>query len=95
MGNCSAFRRQRHGKSTTLGLLTGANKPYRGRVTLDRSCMAALPQNPQTLFVKNTVREDLEEVLSDQKLSKQEKERADWRRGVALRYHSAAGSASL
>ena len=49
------------------------NKPYRGRVTLDRSCMAALPQNPQTLFVKNTVREDLEEMLSDQKLSKQEK----------------------
>ena len=35
--------------------------------------MAALPQNPQTLFVKNTVREDLEEMLSDQKLSKQEK----------------------
>lgn len=61
------------GKSTTLGLLTGANKPYRGRVTLDRGCMAALPQNPQTLFVKNTVREDLEEMLSDQKLSKQEK----------------------
>ena len=62
------------GKSTTLSLLTGVNKPYRGRITMDRDVpFAALPQNPQSLFVKNTVREDLLEMLSGSKLSKEER----------------------
>ena len=62
------------GKSTTLSLLTGINKPYRGRITMDKSVpFAALPQNPQSLFVKSTVREDLLEMLSDVKLTREEK----------------------
>ena len=70
------------GKSTTLSLLTGVNKPYRGRIVMDQSVpFAALPQNPQSLFVKNTVREDLLEMLTGEKLSKEEK---------AARIHGAA-----
>ncbi len=50
------------GKTTTLSLLSGLRQPYRGEVqTLGRA--AALPQNPQTLFVKKTVREDLYELF--------------------------------
>ncbi|MDO4540584.1 MAG: ATP-binding cassette domain-containing protein [Syntrophomonadaceae bacterium] len=46
------------GKSTLLTLLGGLQKPYRGRVTGSRDT-AIMPQNPQTLFVRATVREEL------------------------------------
>ncbi len=50
------------GKTTSLKLLAGILKPYRG--TVQRSgTVGVLPQNPQTLFVKKTVREDLLELL--------------------------------
>lgn len=65
------------GKSTTLSLLSGIRKPYRGRIYLDgkdirkigdkelfHHFLGVLPQNPQTLFVGNTVEEDLEEMFS-------------------------------
>ncbi len=54
------------GKSTTLKILSGLYKPYRGRVKREgRVCL--LPQNPQTLFEKKTVAEDIEAAgaLSD------------------------------
>ena len=64
------------GKSTTLSLLTGIKKPYRGKIFLDGKeirkikekqlfdqFLGVLPQNPQTLFVGNTVEEDLMEML--------------------------------
>ena len=66
------------GKSTALSLISGINRPLRGKVLLhgrdaaeipetekfDRQ-LAALPQNPQTLFVKDTVRKDLLEMRRD------------------------------
>lgn len=65
------------GKSTTLSLLAGIHHPYRGKIRLfgkdirkikDKErfhhFLGVLPQNPQTLFVRDTVRQDLEEMLS-------------------------------
>ncbi|MDR3278297.1 MAG: ATP-binding cassette domain-containing protein [Oscillospiraceae bacterium] len=62
------------GKTTALSLAARLNAPYRGKVKIDGS-VAALPQNPQSLFVKKTVREDLLEILSEMKISKAEKQR--------------------
>ena len=50
------------GKTTSLKLLAGLLTPYRGMVQRNGS-VGVLPQNPQTLFVKKTVREDLLELL--------------------------------
>lgn len=59
------------GKTTLLRLLSGCRKPYRGEVkTVGKVCF--LPQNPQTLFLKKTVKEDLTDVLKDSKLSKEQ-----------------------
>lgn len=75
------------GKTTMLSLISGINKPYRGKVMLDGrelskkedwlfDCfMGVLPQNPQALFVKKTVREDLWEMLRNRQISNEEKER--------------------
>ena len=52
------------GKSTTLRLLAGLQKPYRGEVRVTGKT-ALLPQEVQTLFAQKTVREDLAEVTSD------------------------------
>lgn len=64
------------GKSTLLKSLCGAIKPLRGsiklfgkklgqwkRADLFNGTIALLPQDPTTLFVKKTVREELEEML--------------------------------
>lgn len=56
------------GKTTSLKLLAGLLKPYRGEIRVSGS-IGVLPQNPQALFVKKTVREDLFEVLRDRKCS--------------------------
>ena len=66
------------GKSTTLKAISGICRPYRGKVTLfgkpvDKyksselfhGCLAMLPQDPKSLFVKKTVREDLSEMTKD------------------------------
>jgi energy-coupling factor transport system ATP-binding protein len=49
------------GKTTALSLLAGLNTPYRGKVKAGAQVFM-LPQNPQALFVKKTVREDLLEI---------------------------------
>lgn len=60
------------GKTTMLKVLSGCCKPYNGTVKTDgKVCM--LPQNPQTLFVKKTVAEDLTDTLKGQKISKEQK----------------------
>ncbi len=56
------------GKTTSLKLLAGLQQPYRGTVRLSGS-VGVLPQNPQALFVKKTVREDLFEILKGRHLS--------------------------
>ena len=53
------------GKSTTLRVLAGLLKPLRGEVTVCGR-VGLLPQDPQTLFVKKTVREDLMDVCRDE-----------------------------
>ena len=52
------------GKTTLLRLLCGLDRQYRGEITINGR-ISMLPQNPQTLFVKKTVREDLQEMLKD------------------------------
>lgn len=59
------------GKTTALSLITGLNTPYRGKVHTDTTAYA-LPQNPQSLFVEKTVRDDLQEMLGELKLPKDE-----------------------
>ena len=61
------------GKTTTLKLISGLKSAYRGAVTLNGK-VGHLPQNPQSLFVKRTVREDLYEVLKSTKFTKEEKD---------------------
>ena len=69
------------GKSTTLKAICGICKLYWGSVKvfgkpinkyksseLFGGCLAMLPQNPKSLFVKKTVREDLEEMTKDKAL---------------------------
>lgn len=66
------------GKSTTLKVASGICKAYRGKVevfgkTLSKyksgelfhQCLAMLPQDPKSLFVKKTVQEELEEMCKD------------------------------
>jgi energy-coupling factor transporter ATP-binding protein EcfA2/uncharacterized membrane protein len=61
------------GKTTTLSIAAGLRKPYRGEVkTYGR--VGTLPQNPQALFVKKTVREDLFEIFRGKPLSQVEKD---------------------
>ncbi len=51
------------GKSTTLSVLSGMRKPYRGKLRAATTRIAALPQNPQMLLVKRNVREELFSVF--------------------------------
>ena len=62
------------GKTTSLKLLAGLQPPYRGEVHQNGS-IGVLPQNPQALFVKKTVREDLFEMFKGRKQSREEQER--------------------
>lgn len=50
------------GKTTFMKLIAGLKKAYRGDLSINGS-VGMLPQNPQALFVKSTVREDLLEIL--------------------------------
>ena len=61
------------GKSTTLGLLSGTLTPQRGGVTR-QGRIGVLPQDPQALFVKKTVREDLYETFDGTKIPKEQRE---------------------
>lgn len=75
------------GKSTTMSLISGVNKPYRGKVYLYgkdiksiipseryNKLLGVLPQNPQTLFVKNRLVDDLYEILKYESISQAEKD---------------------
>lgn len=61
------------GKTTSLKLAAGILKAYRGEVTV-HGRVGTLPQNPQALFVKKTVREDLAEILKGKEITPEEAE---------------------
>ncbi len=67
------------GKSTCLSVAAGLHRPYSGNVRvlgkkikdykkneLYRECLSLLPQDVQTVFLKNTVKEELEDVKSNE-----------------------------
>ena len=56
------------GKTTLLKLICGSCKAYNGELEVNGN-VCLLPQNPQTLFVKKTVREDLADILKNKKLT--------------------------
>ena len=73
------------GKTTLLNVLSGQAKPYRGEYFIDgkkakkykgkelyKHHLALLPQDPQTLFIKSTVREDYQEISKVMGYSKEE-----------------------
>lgn len=75
------------GKSTTLKAICNICRPYRGQVLIDgkriekynsaelfKGNLAMLPQDPQSLFVKKTVGEDLAEMIPDGRFISEEKE---------------------
>ncbi|HWR56180.1 MAG TPA: ECF transporter S component [Negativicutes bacterium] len=70
------------GKTTSLKLLAGLLRPYRGEARV-KGGVGVLPQNPQTLFVKQTVREDLFEILRGKRIPREIQE-AKAARVVAL-----------
>lgn len=64
------------GKTTTLNILAGLDKPYKGKIRIDgkkigdykngslyRKKLSVLPQNPKSVFLKETVRDDLAQML--------------------------------
>ena len=53
------------GKSTALKAICGICRPYRGKVKVHAGSIAMLPQDPKSLFVKKTVREELEEMTRE------------------------------
>lgn len=73
------------GKSTTLKIMSGILRPYRGKVLINGKDikkytnrdlfvgnLAVLPQDPQSLFVKKTVELDLWEMMRDKKIPREE-----------------------
>ncbi len=58
------------GKTTSLKLLSGLLSPYRGEIHCAGS-IGVLPQNPQALFVKKTVREDLFEIIDRRRANRE------------------------
>lgn len=75
------------GKTTTLNIMAGNLRPYRGKVIyrnkevkkyksneLYRKNIAVLPQDPQLIFVKSNVHDDLLEMLTDLKISAEDRE---------------------
>lgn len=73
------------GKTTLLSVISGANTPYKGKIELFGKRLkkykgkelyvknlVSLPQNPQTVFLKMTVREDYEELRNVMEYSREE-----------------------
>ena len=73
------------GKTTLLSVISGVNRPYRGKIEIFGKRiqkysgkelyvrkLASLPQNPQTIFLRMTVREDYEEIRKVMEYGKEE-----------------------
>lgn len=74
------------GKTTVLKALCGIIKPYSGKIFIDgrdikkikydelfTNNLAMLPQDPKCLFVKNTVRDELSEMINSKDSDREEK----------------------
>lgn len=69
------------GKTTTLSLISGILKPYSGKILYKGEVCKGikapecvlLPQNPQDLFVKNTVISELSDIAEKNRLTPEEK----------------------
>ena len=85
------------GKSTTLSLLSRVRAPYRGKILLHgkdirrysenelyRGYLGVLPQNPQSMFIKKTVREDLYSMIGGKKDKKSREYDADMPKAEAI-----------
>lgn len=77
------------GKTTLLSVISGANIAYKGKIEIFGKRLkkykgkelyvrnlVSLPQNPQTVFLKMTVREDYEELRNVLEYSKEEMQKA-------------------
>ena len=85
------------GKSTTLSLISRVRAPYRGKIFLNgtdirrytdtqlyRGYLGVLPQNPQSMFIKKTVREDLYSIIGGAKEKKSSEYTANMRKAEAI-----------
>lgn len=75
------------GKTTMLNVLAGLDKPYKGKIRIDGKKigdyknsalygkkLSVLPQNPKAVFLKETVKDDLAEMLNAMNIPKSEHE---------------------
>lgn len=85
------------GKSTVLSLLGRVRQPYRGKILLNgkdirkysdmelyRGYLGVLPQNPQSMFVKKTVKEDLYAMIGGKKDRKSDEYSIDMKKAEAI-----------
>lgn len=85
------------GKSTTLSLISRVRAPYRGKILLNgidirrytdtqlyRGYLGVLPQNPQSMFIKKTVREDLYSIIGGAKEKKSPEYTASMKKAEAI-----------
>jgi len=76
------------GKTTLLNVMSGTSRAYRGKVNINdksikkykgselyRHNLAVLPQDPQTIFIKSTLRDDYTEIMKVLDYSKIEMEK--------------------
>lgn len=88
------------GKSTALSLIAGINKPYKGKIVINgmkseeikdnkrfNGLIGILPQNPEGLFVKNTLRLDLIEMLDVNKDEGESLKRLDEVSDLCMLHH--------
>lgn len=85
------------GKSTALSLLSRVRSPYRGKILLNgkdirkysdtelyRNYLGVLPQNPQSMFIKKTVREDLYAIIGGRRERKSSEYQIDMKKAEAI-----------
>ena len=85
------------GKSTTLSLLSRVRRPYRGKILLSgrdirsytdrelyRGYLGVLPQSPQSMFIKKTVREDLYSIIGGKREKKSDEYESSMRKARAV-----------
>ncbi len=86
------------GKSTTMSLISRIRYPYRGKIWLEgreigkysddelyHGFLGVMPQNPQSLFLKKTVIEDLYEMIDGKKEKKSKAYPIDMKKEDAIR----------